>query len=302
MLFGDLEDGFKLYEYRWKNKSIINLLGGIRNFSEPLWLGEESLKGKTIYLYAEQGLGDTIQFCRYVTLLAQLGANVILEVQPSLVNLLSRLEGVAKVIARGSSFSLNFDFQCPLLSLPLAFKTTVNSIPAPLSYLSCNEEKKLYWSEKLGTKSRPRVGLVWSGSTIHKNDKNRSLLLSQLIKFLPNSFQYICLQKEIREIDKKTFNEFGEIKFYGDELSDFSDTAALIDLMDLVVTVDTSVAHLAGSLGKKTWILLPYTPDFRWLLDRDDSPWYPSVKLLRQTKHGDWSLTLHNLRDELTAL
>ena len=244
----------------------------MRSFSEPRWLGEKTLKEKTILLYTEQGLGDTIQFSRYVPLVAQLGAKVILEVQGPLVNLLKNLEGVGQILAKGDPLPA-MDYQCPLLSLPLAFKTELDSIPPLSQKITGDSAKIIQWQTILGVKTKPRVGLVWSGSVTHKNDHHRSITLSQLLPYLPSHMEYVCLQAELRDVDKKLIAQQPGIQYFGDALKDFTDTAALCELMDLVISVDTGVAHLSAALGKKTWVLLPYTPDWRWQLDRGDSPW-----------------------------
>ena len=282
LLAGNFNEGWARYEWRWQSKSI-SKIAGIRKFSQPLWLGTEILKDQTIFLYAEQGLGDTIQFSRYVSLVAGLGAKVVLEVQPSLVKLLSYLEGISQIISKGDKLP-NFDYQCPLMSLPLAFKTELKTIPSVSKNISSDEKKVEKWQAILGEKTKPRVGIVWSGAVNHKNDLQRSLKLSQLITHLPSDYEYLSLQKEISDVDKEVLIEYCKIKHFGDDLKDFTDTAALCELIDIVISVDTSVAHLAGTLGKNTWILLPYSPDWRWLLDRNDSPWYSSVKLYRQEK------------------
>ena len=266
-----------------------------------MWLGSQSLQDKTILLHAEQGLGDTIQFCRYASLVAKLGAKVILEVQRPLLGLLKNLDGVSQIIARGDALP-EFDYQSPLLSLPLAFKTQLHTIPSALRYLAGDSEKVLAWQARLGEKTKPRVGLVWSGNLEHKNDHNRSLSLSQVLPYLPSSCQYICLQKELRNADQAILAQHPHIQFFGDALEDFTDTAALCDLMDVVISVDTSVAHLAAALGKPTWVLLPFSPDWRWLLDRKDSPWYPSAKLYRQERIGDWNGVLSRVREGLEGI
>jgi len=300
LLGGQFAQGWQEYEWRWKNEKLSSYKEK-RNFHQPLWLGAETLKDKTILLHAEQGLGDTIQFCRYIPLVAQLGAKIILEVQRPLVKLLKNLEGVSQIIAKGDMLPA-FDYQCPLLSLPLAFKTELNTIPPAAKNITSDNEKNSKWQTKLGEKTKPRIGLVWSGSTIHKNDHNRSLTLSELLPYLPSHIEYVCLQKELRDIDKVALEKNPHIQFYGDALEDFTDTAALCELMDIIISVDTSVAHLAGTLGKSTWVLLPYSPDWRWLLDRDDSPWYPSAKLYRQEKIGDWNGVLEKLNRDLEKL
>ena len=297
LLNGDFTNGLPLYELRWKTSE---LKMKSRNFSKPLWLGEESLTGKTILLHSEQGFGDTIQFCRYAKMVRNLGAKVILEVPLPLVDLLRCLDGVDELIPKDSELS-DFDFHCPLLSLPLAFKTDLSSIPNTPHYLYSNQDKRKYWLNKLGASSKKRIGIVWSGSLGHSNDRNRSLLLKDIIEYLPINFEYISLQKEIREVDQAILSG-SSIRHFGPELQDFSDTAAICDLMDLVISVDTSVAHLAAALGKPTWILLPFTPDWRWHLDREDSPWYPSVRLFRQSSNQQWSPVIQRVAHNLQHL
>ena len=294
LLTNNFVKGWELYEWRWKLKTLGSMF---RNFTQPLWLGDEKINNKTILLHSEQGLGDTIQFCRYAKLVKELGASVLLEVPKSLLGLLNGLEGVDQLIERDTPLP-DFDYHCPLLSLPLAFKTDLASIPNSTPYLALATQKREHWAKKLGVKTKPRVGLVWSGSTTHKNDHNRSLVLQQLLPHLPKLFQYVCLQKEVRELDQKMLLG-SEIGHYEDELKEFSDTAALCELMDLVISVDTSVAHLAGAIGKKTWVLIPNVPDWRWLLDRDDSPWYPSIKIYRQPSLGDWDGVIKRVRQDL---
>jgi tetratricopeptide (TPR) repeat protein/ADP-heptose:LPS heptosyltransferase len=294
LVAGEFAQGWELYEWRWKRETFTSPK---RNFSQPLWLGTEDIVGKTLLLHAEQGLGDTIQFCRYAKLVKALGARVILEVPKALLGLLSGLEGVDELIEKGKALPA-FDCHCPLLSLPLAFKTDLTNIPSPKPYLAASSQKTAEWAQRLGAKSKPRVGLVWSGSTAHKNDPNRSLTLQQLLPHLPGCCEYVSLQKEVREVDVQVLEGSG-IGHYEQHIKDFVDTAALCQLMDLVISVDTSVAHLAGALGKTTWVLLPYAPDWRWLLDRDDSPWYESVKLYRQDASREWLSVLETL-DNLT--
>jgi tetratricopeptide (TPR) repeat protein len=295
LLRGNFAQGWQDYEWRWKRDSSLPKNCGL---SQPLWLGKESLKDKVILLHSEQGLGDTLQFCRYVKLVSDLGARVVLTVPKPLMGLLSELDGVDQLVAKGSALP-EFDFHCPLLSLPLAFKTNLESIPHSTHYLTCNASKVVQWQAKLGSKTKPRVGLVWSGSTTLINDHNRSILLADLVKHLPVDFQYVSLQKEVRDVDLSTLQSHADIFHFENDLNDFSDTAALCEAMDVIVSVDTSVAHLAGALGKPVWVLLPFDPDWRWLLDRTDSPWYPSAKLYRQAKIGDWEGVFHRLGADL---
>ena len=293
---GDFERGWQNYEWGWKNGQ----RGNLRKFAEPLWLGVEPLCGKTILLHAEQGLGDTLQFCRYVNLVTSLGARVILEVQPPLKAILADLEGVHVVIVKGSVLP-TFDYHCPLLSLPLAFSTTPHTIPAPVPYIRSNPDLVGRWKKRLGATRRPRVGLVWSGRPDHLNDHNRSIPLSQLTALISSPAQFVSLQKEVRRADQHVLDERGDILSFHDDFANFADTAALIELMDIVVTVDTSVAHLAGAMGKSVWVLLPANVDWRWMLEREDSPWYPSARLFRQQTVGDWTGVIESAANALQA-
>lgn len=298
LLSGNLKEGWKLYQWRWRSESLATPK---RNFAQPLWLGNEPLNGRTLLLHSEQGLGDTIQFCRYAKLAAELGARVILEVPKPLVGLLTGLEGVAELVESGKPIPA-FDLHCPLLSLPLAFDNDLTTLPLAQAYLHSDAIKTAAWASALGAKKKPRVGLVWSGSIGHKNDRNRSIPLSRILPYLPASCDYISLQKELRDADRATLGSQSSVEYYGDKLTDFTDTAALCELMDVVISVDTSVAHLAAALGKQTWIMLPSVPDWRWLLDRMDSVWYPSVRLYRQPDSRDWTFVLDRIRADLNKL
>ena len=295
LLRGDYREGWQLYEWRWKQKHNINSL---RSYKKPVWVGNESLTNKTLLIIIEQGFGDYIQFIRYALLAEQLGAKVILEVPLVLMKLTSTLKGHFIFVESGKLLP-EFDYYCPVVSLPLAFKTSVETIPAALPYLYVDEAKKQQWNKRLVKQSRLRIGIVWAGNPDHKNDHNRSLLLKKFSSLLRLPFEFHSLQKDIREVDAQTIINFPHIYQHQDELHDFSDTAALIDAMDIIISVDTSVAHLAGAMGKKLWLLLPYLPDFRWMLDREDSPWYPSARLYRQEKINDWNSVLKNLEADL---
>ena len=294
LLTGQYERGWQLYEWRWKKKKFTS---PHRNFAQPLWLGDRPLQGKTILLYWEQGLGDTIQFCRYIALVAQLGARIVLEVRRPLLALLATLPGVERIYEYGDELP-DFDYHCPLLSLPLAFKTRVDTIPFAGPYLQVPADKLALWSKKLGKKTRPRIGLVWSGNTTHKGDKARSISLEQWIAHLPSGFDYVSLQQEVRETDWPTLRK-SRIRHFGKDLVDMSDTAALCQQLDLVLSVDTSVAHLAAALGVATWVLIACIPDWRWLLEREDSPWYKAVKLYRQGPDRLWEPVLQRVASDL---
>jgi len=298
LLSGDLELGWELYEWRWKTEHFAPY---IRSFRQPQWSGMESLEGRSLLLHSEQGLGDAIQFSRYAEQAANLGARVILEVCKPLAGLFSDLAGVTELVFKGEPLP-TFDFHCPLMSLPLAFKTRLESIPCPPRYLRADTIKLSQWTNRLGEKTRPRVGLVWSGSATNTNDHNRSIPVSTLMQQMPVNFQYVSLQKDIRDSDKRWLESQTRLLNFDQDLNDFSDTAALCELMDVIISIDTSVAHLSGALGRPTWILLPFSPDWRWLMDRDDSPWYRSVKLFRQDNIGDWESVLARVAASLSKL
>ncbi len=294
LLTGDLVRGWAEYEWRWKYET---LEPAKRNFSQPLWRGE-TIDGKTILLHAEQGLGDTIQFCRYAPLVAARGARVILEVDKRLHELMTGLAGVTQVIS-ASDPRPNFDLHCPLLSLPRAFGTQLETIPSTSPYIRAPSSKLADWSARLGERRRCRVGLVWSGNAAHHRDEIRSIHLNALLPLLGAKATFISVQKDVRSADATVLGEHNDIGQFADAFEDFSDTAALISNLDLVISVDTSVAHLAGALGRPLWVLLPYLPDWRWLLDRDTSPWYPTARLFRQDETRSWEGVIARARDAL---
>jgi Tfp pilus assembly protein PilF len=297
---GDFDAGWKAYEWRWKT-------GAFARHPEqpkaPLWLGKGPIAGKTILLHAEQGFGDTIQFIRYAPLLAGRGAKVICEVQPELQPLLSEnvMLGDIRVMAAGEPRPA-FDLHCPMLSLPLAFGTQPGAIPAAVPYLAASAERQAYWRDRLPP-GRLRAGFVWSGQSSHKNDSNRSIALPRLSALFENpKIRCVSLQRDLRDADAEVLRDLPNLVHLGGELRDFADTAAVISLLDVVISVDTAVAHLAGALGKPVMILLPFAADFRWMRDRDDSPWYPGAKLLRQPPFGDWDSVIVRAAEELRHL
>lgn len=283
---GDLITGWALYEWRWRTQGGPVFLEK-RQFRQPVWRGSEDLTGRTILLYGEQGLGDSLQFSRYAELVARLGARVILEVPRPLVSLCGTLRGVTQVVAYGDPLP-PFDVQCALMTLPLVFRTTLETIPAAAAYVSSDPDKLGAWQQRLGTKKVPRVGLTWSGNRATGSSRERFFALAQLVPYLSNHIEYFCLQTDITAADQQTLARSGLIRQFDGELRDFSDTAALCECMDLVLTVDTSVAHVGGALGKRTWVLLAFSADWRWFTDRQDSPWYPSLRLFRQQSRDDW--------------
>ena len=300
MLTGNFEAGWAGREARWK---IPALSFHYPKFSQPKWLGKEPIDGKTILINVDEGLGDTIQFARYVPMVAARGARVILSVQDALCPLLSDLPGVSQCLPLSTSERPAFDTYCPVSSLPLAFGTKLETIPSATPYLPAPAECRVQaWEERLGPHDKLRVGLVWSGNPIHDNDHNRSIPLRMLARILDVDATFVSLQKDPRPDDKSTLLEHTEIVDLTAHLTDFAETAALVSCLDLVISVDTSIAHLAGALGLPTWILLPYMPDYRWLLDRDDSPWYPTVRLFRQTETREYESVLDSVRTELLAM
>jgi Tfp pilus assembly protein PilF len=284
LVLGDFDRGWDVHEWRWQTEQ---LRASKHNLTRPLWLGKTDIAGKTIFLHSEQGYGDTIQFCRYVPMVAARGARVILEVQQPVRRLMTSLAGATQVIARGDPLP-DFDTYCPLLSLPLAFGTQLETIPAAVPYLHAAPQDVAAWDARLGPRTRPRIGLAWSGLPTHKNDHNRSVRLSALLPLLGADATFVSLHKDIRAEDAEVLKQRSDLLFFGKEIGDFFDTAALISNLDLVISVDTSVVHLAGALAKPVWVLLPFMPDWRWLLDREDNPWYPTARLFRQDGTHAW--------------
>ena len=294
LLQGDLDGGWPEFEWRWQTAAVADYNPP---FARPLWLGREEIAGKTLLLHPEFGLGDTLQFCRYARLAAARGARVVLQVQPALKTLLSGMPGV-EVIARGE-VAPDHDFHCPLLSLPLAFGTRLDTIPAAAPYVAAAPDLIAKWTRRLGPRTRPRVGLVWSGNPKQPNDRNRSSRLAALRPLLGLPAQFVVLQTEMRGEDRAVLAAHPEIAHFEGEFADFADTAALMALMDLVITVDTSGAHLAGAMARPAWVMLAHVPDWRWLLGRDDCPWYPTMRLFRQPKAGDWASVVQRIGREL---
>jgi hypothetical protein len=294
---GDLAKGWPAWESRWKNAQRLGI-GEERHFRQPLWLGQEPIAGKRLLIHSEQGLGDALQFCRYAMLCAAQGATVILEAQPPLLELLTTLEGVTELIGKGAMLP-PFDYHCPILSLPLAFKTTLESVPAPAKYLRSDPSRVAQWQERLGERTKPRIGLVWSGNSRNLIDQRRSIPLADWVPHLPLEFQYFQLQTDVREADREVLEDSDAIFSFDDEVLDFANTAALRECLDLLISVDTSVAHMSGALGLKTWVMVPASPDWRWMRARADSPWYPSVKIYRQQTAGDWPSVLERVAADL---
>jgi hypothetical protein len=292
---GDFARGWREFEWRWKTPQG-RAMQAHKGISQPLWLGAEDLAGKTILLHSEKGLGDTLQFCRLVKCVSDLGATVLLQVQEPLVEILEPLDGVSRVFA-DTQPAPAFDVHCPLLSLPLALKIELASIPTG-KYLRAPPASVARWRAKLGQPSKPRVGLVWRGDPNNAVNHTRSLALTQLLSLLPDRYRYVSLQKDLNESEQRIVAAHS-LDFSLSQDLNFTEAAALCAVLDLVISVDTSVAHLCAALGQKTWILLPFNADCRWLLDRSDSPWYDSVTLYRQASRGDWRGVLTQITADL---
>jgi tetratricopeptide (TPR) repeat protein len=301
LLTGDFEAGWRGREARW---DIPKLLQPGTRPSMPMWVGEQPVAGKTIVVCQYEGMGDAIQFARYVPMLAARGARVILLIDKPLHPLLSTLKGVSQCIAKSPDQVVPpFDLHIAIDSLPLAFGTRLDTIPAERAYLPAPDAHRLRaWEKRLGRREKLRVGLVWSGNPNFGNDSNRSMPFSVLSEILDLDATFVSLQKDPRPQDLEALRQRPDVVDLTGDLTDFAETAALVCCLDLVITVDTGVAHLAAALGRPTWILLPYVPDWRWFLDRDDSPWYPTARLFRQSATREYGSVLRRLRAELTEL
>jgi tetratricopeptide (TPR) repeat protein len=293
---GNYARGWKEFEWRWRWHDP-NIQKHIRHFKEPLWLGEQDLEGKTILLYAEQGFGDTIQFCRYVPMVKARGARVLLEVPQPLVPLMQSLGGFDELIPFGTKLP-PFDFQTPMMSLPLAHNTLLETIPAPLPYLRAEPGRVEKWRALLGPRTRPRVGLAWSGNMALQSDRLRSARLAELAPLFRDGIEFVAAQKEVRDYDVADAARFG-IRLFSDDTDDFADTAALISQLDLVISVDSAPAHLAGAMAQPVWVLLYHAAEWRWLMEREDSPWYPTARLFRQKTPLDWGEVAQRVGDAL---
>ncbi|MBO9537979.1 tetratricopeptide repeat protein [Herbaspirillum sp.] len=306
---GDFRNGWQQYEARWETRQMRDLR---RNFRQPLWLGKESLQGKTILLHAEQGFGDTLQFARYVPVVAAKGAKVILEVQPELAQLMRNLPGVSEVVTGMTALSRNFDFHCPLMSLPLACATFSEEEIPRAPYLSVDAAQWSAWYQRLPQNRALRVGLAWSGSTASTDpsavaiDAMRSLPFQELAPIVElarsqGGVEFVSLQVGYAAVAQLQAHPLRDhVHDFSAHLTDFSETAALVANLDLVISVDTSVCHLAGALGKPVWLLNRFNGCWRWQVDRTDTPWYQNFTIFRQDTQGDWSGVVAQMREALS--
>ncbi len=295
LTLGRMAEGWREYEWRWQATVMRDALPQFTH-THPKWTGEP-LAAKTLLVHAEQGLGDTLHFVRFIPMLVRMAGRVVLRVPAPIVTLCARIDPGCTVIADGSALPA-FDLHCPLLGLPAVLGTTLDSIPAPDAYLRSDPARRAQWQARLGQRTGPRVGLVWSGGTLHKNDANRSMALATLLQGIPDGCELVSLQREVRDRDLPALQRAGVVHL-GESLQSFDDTAALVDCVDVVVSVDTSVAHLAGGMGKPLVILLPHVPDWRWLVGRSDSPWYRSALLMRQEADCAWEPVMPGLKAQL---
>jgi len=297
LLQGRYEEGWQEYEWRWLKPDFTS---PVRHNNIPLWDGSP-LHGRTILLHAEQGFGDAIQFVRYVPLVVRCGGSVLLECHPELVELFKSIKGITSVVAFGDELP-EFDFQAPFLSLPRIFGTTLGEIPACPSLMPTTD-KSAHWNRLATGYPSPRVGIVWSGSSIHNNDSFRSLPLA-FFSSLGNltGITFFSLQMGDAKRQLALSPLAGHVIDLTGQIHDFADTAAFIKQLDLVICIDTAVAHLGGTLDIPVWLLLPFAPDWRWLLERSDSPWYPSMLHFRQKQPGDWGGVIDQVSSALLDL
>ncbi len=296
---GDLAQGWPEYEWRWQVEDAA--LGRPRTYDIPEWQGQD-LAGKTIILHGEQGFGDAIQFCRYATVLARSGARVILDVHAALVDLLRTVPGVAQVISNTDPLP-HADYVRAMMGVPTVLGTTLDTIPADIPYLHPDAAIAARWQQRLASNRVKRVGVVWAGNPDHGRDQYRSVAASGLLPVLARvpGVQVFSLQRGLRAGDDTVLAGLGPCVIdLAPLLTDFSQTAAVLSAIDLLISVDTSVAHLAGAVGCPVWMLVPDLPDWRWLLGREDSPWYPGMRLFRQQGDGRWDPVLDRLSGELT--
>jgi tetratricopeptide (TPR) repeat protein len=299
-LLGDFEAGWAGQKARWDEQM---RRGDHPDVHHLLWQGQDGIAGKTILVYADEGIGDTIQFARYIPMLAARGADIVLVAQPPLLSLLSGLPGVKQCLPKPATALPPFDWHCPIGNLPVAFGTRLDTIPAADAYLPAPPSELVQlWQQRLdahlGAERKLRIGLTWSGNPLHTNDHNRSIPLRLLQPLLGCDADFVSLQKDAKPDERASLQAHRVLDLTAD-LTDFRETLALVTCLDLVISVDTSIVHLAAAGGRPTWILLPYLPDYRWLLNRDDSPWYPTARLFRQDATRDWEEVVEKVRQAL---
>jgi len=298
LLLGEFDRGWREYRYRYSLAHTVRL---DRKVQRPRWDGQP-LPGKTLLIYDEQGFGDTFQFMRMVPWAKQRsGARVVLQIVQEQIPFARRMGGFDEIVPRGA-LPPHFDEYCEMMSLPMAMGLQMSDLPGDIPYLSADEARIERWRERLAGLPQPLVALVWAGRPEHFNDANRSMTLATLGPLAMEGVTFLSVQKGPKAVEAKTPPPGMELIDLGDEITDFDDTAAIFSLIDLLISVDSSPVHLAGALGRPAWVMLPFVPDWRWLLHRPDSPWYPSLRLFRQPTRGDWGAVASQMAVELAAL
>jgi hypothetical protein len=298
LLLGEFERGWREYHYRYSlpHTTLIE-----RKMQRPRWAGQ-TMPGKTLLIHDEQGYGDTFQFMRMVPWAkARSGARVVLEVNAETLSLAQRSQGADAVVARGS-LPPAFDAHCEMMSLPMAMGLTLEDLPGQIPYLSADAQRLEKWRLRLAGLPRPLVALAWAGRPTHTNDANRSLALAQLAPLAQPGVTFLSIQKGQAAAQATSPPPGMSLVSLGDDIHDFEDTAAILSIADLLISVDSSPVHLAGALGRPVWVMLPFVPDWRWLLERSDTPWYPQTRLFRQATRGDWGGVVAAVARELNGL
>jgi len=294
---GDFKEGWREFEWRWQTDHFAHIR---RAWSKPQWDGR-ALGGETVLVHHEQGYGDTIQFSRYLPLIADRGGRVVVECPDALVGIVETVSGVDAVV-RSDDQSVEYDFHVPMMSLPGVFSTTFDNLPDSVPYLLAPEAERARWSERLGEDGGKRIGLVWKGNTAHARNQWRSPGLRAFLSVLGNpDYTFYSLQKDEAPEDLRALGLTDRVRDLSGDLTTFSDTAGVIAKLDLVIAPDTAVAHLAGALAAPVWLLLPHVPEWRWFEDRDDSPWYPTMRVFRQPRPGDWRAVFDQAAQQLGA-
>ncbi|WP_206950966.1 glycosyltransferase family 9 protein [Trinickia acidisoli] len=298
LLLGEFERGWREYRYRY---SLAHTAQIERKVQRPRWSGQP-IPGKTLLIHDEQGYGDTFQFMRLVSRAkAKSGARVVLEINAETLPLAQRMDGYDDIVARGS-LPPAFDFHCEMMSLPMAMGLTLDDLPGTMPYLSADSQRVAKWRQRLDVLPRPLVALVWAGRPTHFNDANRSLTLAQLAPLAQPGVTFLSIQKGPAAAQAGEPPAGMSFLSLSDEIADFEDTAAILSTADLLISVDSSPVHLAGALGRPAWVMLPTVPDWRWLLERTDTPWYPTVRLFRQKSRGQWGDVMEAMAGTLAHL
>lgn len=298
LLLGDFDRGWREYRFRY---SLPHTTRIERKVQAPRWEGQ-NLAGKTLLIHDEQGFGDTFQFMRMVPWAKEKsGARVVLQISPEVLPFARRMKGIDALVVRGE-LPPPFDLHCEMMSLPMAMRLTFADLPGAMPYLFADPVRLKRWRKRLAGLARPRVALVWAGRPEHLNDANRSVTLASLAGFATEGVTFVSVQKGPKAAEAQSPPEGMRLVDLSGEIKDFDDTAAILMNVDLLVSVDSSPVHLAGALGRPAWVMLPFIPDWRWLMGREDTPWYPSVRLFRQPRAGDWDSVVRAMAAELARL